>query len=170
MNHPTLHTFVKRDPYEVRHLLLGGNDPGANSLTQIIAGVHSEIATGTQYEMHKRENELMQEWINEGFKEEERAYESWSRTLVLLTAMGYPAIFDPQPRNPVNAVPLARWSGRTAQNGGEYIYAFDGNTLSAQPKLPPMKLNSDTGFAKQMLTVSRLQASLGPSLTFYLAD
>lgn len=177
MNHPMLHTFVKRDPYEVRHLLLGGNDPSANSLAQIIAGVHSEIATGTQYEMHKREDELMQQWSTEGFKIEERAFEPWNRTLTLLTAMGYRMIYDQQQvnmqhRNLTGAVPLAQWSGRAAKHGGEYEYAFDGNTLSAQPKLPAMTLNYKTTaeFAKVMLEASKLRDSLGPTLTFYLAD
>jgi hypothetical protein len=38
-SHPTLETFVNRD--EVRHLLIAGDDPGANTLIQIAAGVRT---------------------------------------------------------------------------------------------------------------------------------
>jgi hypothetical protein len=175
--HPTLHTFVKRDPYEVRHLLIAGDDPGANTLSQIVAGVHNEIATGTQYEMQKREDELMRQWSIEGFKGEQRAFESWNRTLTLLTAMGYRAIFDPQLANVqrmnlTGRVLLTQWSGRTAKGGGEYEYSFDGNTLTAQPKLPPMTLSYKTTaeFAKAILGMSKLRDSLGPLCEFVLAD
>jgi hypothetical protein len=92
---PTLQTFVKRGRYEVRHLLVAGDDPGANTLSKIVNGVHSEIATGTQYEMQKQEDELIREWIAEGFKKEQ-GFESWGRTLMLLTAMNYEVIYDPQ--------------------------------------------------------------------------
>jgi hypothetical protein len=175
--HPTLHTFVKRGPYEVRHLLIAGDDPGAKTLSQIVVGVHSEIATGTQFEMQKQEGELMRQWSTEGFKGEQRAFESWSRTLTLLIAMGYRAIFDPQlaniqRMNLTGRVLLTQWSGRTARGGGEYEYAFDGNTLAAQPKLPPMTFNYATTaeLAKAMLEASKLRDSLGPTLTFNLAD
>jgi hypothetical protein len=171
--HPTLQTFVKRGPYEVRHLLVAGDDPGAKTLIQITAGVRTEIATGTQYEMQKREDELMQQWNTEGFTHEERAFESWNRTLTLLTATGYHAIFDPQlakthRMNPSGRVLLTQWAGRRAKGGGEYEYAFDGNTLVAQPKLPPMTLNytMTAEFAKAMLEASKLRDSLGPTCEF----
>lgn len=169
--HPTLQTFVKHDPYEVRHLLVAGDDPGAKTLSKIINGVHIQIAVGTQYEMQKQEGELMQQWGTEGFKGEQWAFESWSRTLTLLTAMGYHALYDPQPTNPIGRVLLTQWSGRRAKGGGEYEYAFDGNTLLAQPKLPPMTLNYTTTaeLAKAMLEASKLRDSLGPTLTFVLA-
>jgi hypothetical protein len=89
ISHPTLETFVKHDPYEVRHLLLAGDDPGANSLFQIAAGVRTDVATGTQYEMRKRQDELMQQWSAEGFRHEKQAFEPWHHVLTLLTAMGY---------------------------------------------------------------------------------
>jgi hypothetical protein len=169
--HPTLHTFVKGDRHEVRHLLIAGDDPGANTLSQIVDGVHSEIATGTQYEMQKREGELIQQWSAGGFRKKEQAFEPWSRTLTLLTAMGYHTIFDPQPRNPINRVLLTRWAGRTAKNGGEYLYAFDGNRLTAQPKMPSMTLGKTPAeFGKTLLEASKISDSLGPTITFTLAD
>ncbi len=175
--HPTLQTFVKRGPYEVRHLLVAGDDPGAKSLIQIASGIGTEIATGTQYEMQEKEDELMQQWSAEGFNGEKRAFESWNRTMTLLTAMGYKVIYDPQlvniqRRNLTGAVPLTQWAGRRAKGGGEYEYAFDGNTLVAQPKLPPMTLNYTTTaeFAKAMLEASKLRDSLGPTCEFVLAD
>jgi len=170
--HPTLLTFVKQGPYEVRHLLIAGDDPGAKTLSRIVSGVHTEIAAGTQYEMQKREGELVKQWSSEGFRKQEQAFESWSLTLTLLTAMGYHAIFDPQPTNPINRVLLTRWAGRTAKNGGEYQYAFDGNRLTAQPKLPPMSLKGKTPVesAKAILEASKISDSLGPTITFTLAD
>jgi hypothetical protein len=169
--HPTLNTFVKNDPHEVRHLLIAGDDPGANTLSQIVDGVHSVIATGTQYEMQERQGEMMKQWSADGFRRKEQALEPWSRTLTLLTAMGYHAIFDPQRTNPVNRVLLTRWAGRTAKNGGEYLYAFDGKRLTAQPKMPPITLGKTPAeFGKTLLDASKISDSLGPTLTFVLAD
>jgi hypothetical protein len=48
-HYPILHTMHKGS--QVRHLLLLGNIPGANKLIQLIDGVETTIATGTQYEM-----------------------------------------------------------------------------------------------------------------------
>jgi hypothetical protein len=161
--HPTLHTFIKGDPHEVRHLLIAGDDAGANTLSQIVDRVHSGIATGTQYEMQKREGELMQEWSVEGFRKKEKAFEPWSRALTLPTAMGYHALFDPQPRNPVNRVLLTRWAGRTAKNGGEYLYAFDRNQLTAKPKMPSMTLGTTPAeFRQTLVGASKISDSLGP--------
>jgi hypothetical protein len=156
---------------------MAGDDPGAKTLSQITAGVHSEIATGTQFEMQQKEDELMRQWSSEGFKEEQ-GLESWGRTLMLLTAMGYHHLFDPKLVNVerldlTGRVPLTQWSGRTAKGGGEYEYAFDGMKITAQPKLPSntsLNYKTTAELPKALLEISRLRESLGPTLTFLLAD
>ncbi len=178
-DHPTLQTFVKRGrKYEVRHLLIAGNDPGAKTLSKIVNGIQTRIAVGTQYEMQKQEGELMKEWSGDGFESERHAFESWERTLTLLTAMNHHVIYDPQQAdvrklNLTGAVPLTEWSGRTAKDGGDYEYAFDGTKVLAQPKLPANAMPSYTTtveFAKALVQVSKLRESLGPLYEFILAD
>ena len=178
-DHPTLNTFVKRGRnYEVRHLLISGDDPGVKTLSKIVNGVEARIAVGTQYEMQKQEYELMKEWSGDGFEPERQAFESWPRTLTLLTAMNYHNIFDPklvdmQRLNLTGRVSLAQWKGRSTTDGGEYEYALDGMTIIAQPKLPSnLVLNHKTTaeFVKAMQETVKLRDSLGPTWTFMLAD
>jgi hypothetical protein len=180
-SHPMLDTFVRRGPYEVRHLLLGGDDPGANTLVQIAAGVRTVIATGTQYEMQKRQDELMQQWGTEGFQHEKLAFEPWSHVRTLLTEMGYLALFDPQlTKNPkkmnlTGRVLLSQWTGRRAKDGTEYDYGFDGNTLSAYPRVPShvaRMLEGKKGpeLIAAMSEIVKYQNSLGPSFEFVVSD
>jgi hypothetical protein len=51
-----------------RAAAIGTFDSGANTLIQITAGVRSEIGTGAQYEMQKKEDELTQQWSAIGFE------------------------------------------------------------------------------------------------------
>jgi len=128
--------------------------------------------------MHTKADELMGQWSTDGFKEEQRAFESWGQTLTLLTAMNYHSLFDPklvdmQRLNLTGRAPLTQWKGRTATNGGDYEYAFDGMTIIAQPKLPShltLEYKTTAEFAKAMLEIVKMRDSLGPTLTFMLAD
>lgn len=179
-SHPTLDSFVKRGPYEVRHLLIVGDDPSMNVLIQISSGVRTELAKGTQYEMQKRLDELMQQWHTEGFRHDERAFEPWSHMLPLLTAMGYSVLYDPQlaktqKMNPMGRVLLTQWTGRRGKDGSEYEYSFDGNILAAQPRVPShiaRRLQGATTaeLPAAILEVAKSRDSIGATYEFILSD
>ena len=92
--------------------------------------------------------------------------------------MNHHVIYDPQQSdvrklNLTGAAPLTEWSGRTAKDGGEYEYAFDGTRVLAQPKLLPNAIPNYTTtvkFAKALVQVSKLRDSLGPVCEFTLPD
>jgi hypothetical protein len=181
--HPILHTLV-REPRDVRHLLIHSvEDPSATTLTQLVAGVQTLIATGTEYEMHQKANMLIREWSGDGFRhpdEHAPVFESLQRTVALATAMGYRVVHDPQyvdqrKMNLTGEVLLTQWSGRTAKSGGNYEYAFDGTTIIAQPILPPNHgVDLQPATAAEFLTILRrartLRDAFGPTVTFFLAD
>src|ERR1700685_4485108 len=124
-DYPTLHTMVKdmtkTSPHQVRHLVV---IPVAGSkvtvLMQLISGTHTEIATGTEYEMGQKADAVMQEWVEEGFRfqrEREPAYENLKSAVTLAMLMGYKIVYDPtyvdvRRMNLTGAVPLAKWTGR----------------------------------------------------------
>jgi hypothetical protein len=77
--------------------------------------------------------------------------------------------------NPTGYVRLTQWAGRHTKDGSEYEYAFDGNLLLAQPKLPPHIARSLEGKTKEELPKAMLQImehrnSLGPFCQFVLSD
>jgi hypothetical protein len=152
-------------------------------LSQLVEGVQTRLATGTEYEMLQMADTLMREWSDEGFKrpgEHEPVFESLPRTVALATAMGYRVVYDPQhvdrrEMNMTGEVLLTQWSGRTAKSGGNYEYAFDDATIIAQPILPPNHgLNLQPASTAEFLTILRrnlrLRDALGPTVTFFLAD
>ena len=176
--HPILHTLVK-DPREVRHLLIHSVEgPSVTTLSQLIAGVQTRIATGTEYEMSQKADALMQEGANDGFRhlrERELVFESLKRTVTLVTVMGYSAVYDPQHVDLPGAVPLSQWSGRIAKDGGDYEYALDGRSIVAQPILPPnhglnLRPATNAEFLTVMRDATKLRDALGPTVNFILAD
>jgi len=154
------------------------------TLSQLVAGVQTRIATGTEYEMQKKARSLMRQWADsEGFRfprKDERVFESLKLTVTLVTAMRYRVVYDrqhvnPQEMNRTGAVLLTQWAGRTAKNGGDYEYALDRRSIVAQPILPPNHgLNLRPATNAEFLTVLRdavkLRDALGPTVTFILAD
>jgi hypothetical protein len=149
-DYPTLHTMVKdatkTSPHQVRHLVIVPVDGSkVTVLMQLISGVQTEIGTGTEYEMGQKVDAVMQEWVREGFRfqrEREAAYEDLKSAVTLAMLMGYKIVYDPtyvdmRRMNLTGAVPLAKWPGRSGNNGGGYQYAFTGMTLLASPTLPP---------------------------------
>jgi hypothetical protein len=183
--HPTLHTMIKDGtaefPREVRHLLIHPvKAPRVTILSQLVAGVGTEIATGTEYEMGQKADALMQEWAGEGFRyqnEREPVYEALGPTVTLATLMGNRVVYDPQRvdmrrMNFTGAVPLAQWQGRHGKNGGGYQYAFTGTTIIASPTLPPghginMAPRSEETL-RVMGQIIELQKTVGPVLEFVL--
>src|SRR5713101_1378488 len=134
---------------EVRHLLIiFANGSAETQLVQFTNGVESIIATGTEYETKLQADTLAQVW-NEDEKFEclpqgTFAFEPLERTVPLAMKLGFTLVYDerfktkdwPNP-NFTGAVPLSKWPGLTAKNGGGYNYALDQMRLYAQPTLPP---------------------------------
>jgi hypothetical protein len=141
---------------------------------QLISGAQTEIATGTEYEMGQKADEVMQKWAGEGFRyqrEREPVYEDLKSTVALAMLMGYKVVYDPtyvdmRRMNLTGAVPLAKWPGRSGKNGGGYQYAFTGTTLLASPTLPPghgiNMAPSTEEFIQTMRQATELQKTVGP--------
>jgi hypothetical protein len=132
---PVLSTLVRDSPQrEVRHLLIhleGG--PSATSLSQLISGVETHVATGTEYEMHQGAEALVKKWNDEGFRlqrKNEPVFEPLKHTIALAMRMGYTTVYDdkyrnnnltdPKKRNLLGVVPLTEWSGVLPKSGGDY--------------------------------------------------
>lgn len=182
--HPLLEYSLikeKRPGRDVRHLLIQSVD-GARltNLLKLEAGVKTELASGTEYEMRKKAEALMREWVEkEGFKlvaDSNKAYAPLEHTAALAALMGYTVVYDPtreQGINVMGATPLAHWPGMAAKNGGGYEYAFDGATLLAQPTLPPnhglnMEPDSTEEFAAVMGKAIAILKTVGPHAQFVL--
>ena len=184
-------TLVKQTPgdNEVRHLLIQESDgPGKTNLSQLTAGVQTPIATGTQFEMIQKADQLTQLWTaNEGFKfpkEGTPVFESLDRTIALAKIMGYTTVYDskyknltgPDPRrlNATGEVPLTGWPGqRSGKSGGGYEYAFEGMKIIANPALPRdhglnMAPKTNEEFFAVMKQAIALKAAIGPTVEFLL--
>src|SRR5258708_33319476 len=131
--HPTLHTMVRQSPYEARHLLIRSVDGSlVTNLIQLVSGNETGLGAGTEYEMDRKAEALMEEWAREGFRPlrepNERAWESLRETIALLSLMGYNVVYDHDYKdlrgNFTGAVPLDQWQGKQGKNGGSYKYAF----------------------------------------------
>ena len=146
-----LHTLQNRSTGEIRRLILDRLD--GSSVTQLVqfgAGPEIPVGKGTEFEMTERGDELTREWVtDEGYRrvpDNELVWETKDHIVPLLLRMGYKGLYDEssksispgrQPLNLTGAVPLQKWPGLSARNGGEYRYAFDGQQLHANPTLPP---------------------------------
>lgn len=172
---------------EARHLLIDLVDGAKETqLIQLSHGHETLIATGTQFEMTQKANELAKLWIdNEGFEfqpGDKPAYEPLGHTIALAVRMGFKVVYDPASgktspphMNFTGAVPLTAWSGLTAKNGGSYVYAFDGMMLLARPTLPSWRgtVTAPTGgreFAAFMLKIKAELDGVGPFREFILGD
>lgn len=182
----TLYATLTKDR-EARHLLIYSVDGAReNKLTQLIAGVETPLAAGTQYEMRQFAAGLAQSWIaDEGFKrppENQHVFEPLDRTITLALKMGFSVIYDERfksmsapPFNLTGAVPLSTWPGMTPKNGGGYEYALGSVTLHARPTLPPghgplVAPTDGKEFAAFMLRMSASLDAVGPAVEFLLAE
>jgi hypothetical protein len=141
-NVPTLFTLFQGST--VRHLLIEGNDPGVMNLSQLVDGVRTVVATGTSYEMNKKADFIVEEWMKkESFKYKKHGdppvFESLKDAVTLALLMGHTGVFDPKSakglNNPLGQVPLASWQGWQDKSGSDYEYGFTGTTLYGQPKV-----------------------------------
>ncbi|MBT9331494.1 hypothetical protein [Paracidobacterium acidisoli] len=170
----------------MRHLLLESVDGyGVVNLVQLNAGVANQIATGTHYEVSQQADALVQQWVKgEGFESratDKPAYEPLAATVALALRLGYEIVYDNRfkkldrpPLNATGAVPLSKWPGMTAKNGGGYEYALQGNgTIHAQPMLPltgkplvaPAGGPEFVAFVRELVA---LRDAIGPSAEFLL--
>jgi hypothetical protein len=159
-------------------LIYEEDGPSKNVIRQLEGGVLTEIATGTQYEMRQKADELEKAWIDdEGFRSETASvFEPFDHAIALLKNMGYTAVFDDRyknmdPRrgamNGTGKVPLSKWPGVAGRNGEKYQYSYEENgTLRACPIVPPRVLKT----AADILAAKAAQESIGPSFTFLLCD
>src|SRR6266702_2691919 len=102
---PTLFTLYERS--RVRHLLIEGSDPGEMSLCQLVDGVRTVVATGTQYEMDKKAHSVMQEWMGqEGFEYKKQGdppvFEPLKHAITLAMLMGHTKVVDPKCKQGLN--------------------------------------------------------------------
>ena len=173
------YTLVKDRPRkkEVRHLLIHPVDaPSVVNLSQLIAGVETPIATGTEYEMRQKANAVMRQWKEQGFElERDPVFAPLRHTIALARSMGYTFVYDPRDgmRNLLDKVPLAEWTGITPKIGGGYEYAFEGTTMTARPTLPPnhglnMSPKTTDEMVQVMKAATELQNQVGPTVTFVL--
>lgn len=182
MTRHILHTLVQQDSSrEARHLLLDTiSGPDRTVLTQMLDGVETEIATGTEYEMGQKATGVAQQWITaEGFRFEktESVFDCHKNTIALAAACGFTVIYDPQyhsPRNFTGVVSLAQWPGMAGRHGENYEYAFDGITrITARPALPPNHgLNLEPKADEFLAVVQRLveiRNAIGPTVDLLLA-
>ncbi len=179
-------TLTKASDNQVRHLLIDLIDGARETqLVQLCAGVETPLATGTQYEMGQKADELAQLWAtNEGFKrppEGKLVFEPLERTVALAMKMGFTILYDTRykrtdrpPFNLTGAVPLRTWPGMTPQNGGAYAYAFDLMRLHAWPTLPPshelyVAPSDPKELATYLVKVGTYLKTVGPAVEFVLA-
>jgi hypothetical protein len=136
-------TLEKHKPvHEVRRLLIDSvNGPGLTTLSQLIGTAHTDIATGTQYEVGQRADSLAQAWLKEGFESSSEngppPYESLEGVIKIASILGHAQISIPNRLNPIGPVSLTQWRGLVPKNNGSYEYAFDGFYIHAQGALPP---------------------------------
>jgi hypothetical protein len=166
--------------YAARHLLVQSvNGPSNSTLRQFVHGILTEIGTGTEYEMSQSADALMREWAREGFRvprDNELVWDPLERAVALATLMGFKKIFDPERAdvrsgNALGVFPLNQWPGLTGKNGGNYLYAFTGTEIYAQPVIPrPEFLTraSASEFAQSMLQVAKSQDAVGAFCKFLL--
>ncbi len=177
--HPTL--FTLSEGSRVRHLLIEGNDPGAMSLCQLVDGVRTVVATGTQYEMDKKAQSIMREWTGQdGFKYKKRedppVFEPLKHVIALALLMGYTKVIDPkckQGPNLLGEVPLASWQGWKDKSGTDYEYGYTGSTLYGQPKVTAkhgvnMTPKDNTELFASMKKALEIRKALGPDDEFLL--
>lgn len=177
------HTLAKeKHPgREVRHLLIESeNGPGATNLFQVSAGVVTKVASGTEYETRTKAEELAREWAKkEGFElssDRNPAFEPLKHTISLARFMGHRVLYDPRAKGGMNftgAVPLEKWAGMAAKNGGGYEYAFTGTKILARPTLPPnhgldMNPKDNQEWAATMQKVVQILNTVGPGDEFVL--
>jgi hypothetical protein len=177
-----LHTLKKRGAgKEVRHLLMDlTNGSGAAVLSQLVHGVETHIATGTEYEMGQKADALARDWVaNEEFEyapDDQPVFDSLKNTIALAAMMGHTFVYDSRyksSRNLIGEVPLTQWPGMTARNGGGYVYAFDGMKIIAEPTLPSNHgINMGFKTAKETTTslrkIAALRETVGPRVEFLL--
>jgi hypothetical protein len=175
---PTLFTLYHGS--KVRHLLIEGNDPGSMSLGQLIDGVHTIVATGTQHEMDKKAQTIMTEWQREGFNYKKDggppAFEPLKHAVALAMLMGYTKVVDPKckhDRNLLGQVPLASWQGWKDKSGADYEYGFTGSTLYGQPKVTAkhgvnMTPRDNAEFLATLKKVIEIRKALGDGHEFLL--
>jgi hypothetical protein len=152
-------------------------------LVQMDAGLETNLATGTEYEMGQKAEELAQLWeTNLGFKRQpadKPAGEPLEWTVALAKRMGFTFLYDDRyktlelPRlNVTGAVPLDEWPGMTPQGGGSYEYALGRLQIHARPVLPlnhPLNMPARSGeFAAYALNYSKALAAVGPIRDFTL--
>ena len=164
----------------MRHLLIEGSDAGAISLCQLVNGVHTIVATGTQYEMDKKAQSMMAEWAQEGFKYKRDGdppiFEPLKDAVALAILMGYTKVVDPkhkQQSNFLGQVPLASWQGWKDKSGTDYEYGFTGATLYGQPKVTTkhgvnMTPKDNAEFLASLKKVIEIRKALGPEHEFLL--
>ena len=175
-----LHTLTKQSPNnEVRHLVLHlVNGSHETILSQITNCAETKIATGTEYDMRQEAITLAQTWATEeGFvfpREGVPVFDSLKNTVALAVIMGHTLVYDPNlaAQNVTGAVPLTRWPGMTAKNGGGYEYAYDGLKIIARPTLPPGHgldmAPTKAEFIAVMQKATALLATVGPMREFLL--
>ena len=183
-NKPTLYaSLIKAPENEVRHLLIYPVDaPREMKLVQLSGAAETPLATGTEYEMRQKANALVQLWAAEGFKQQDKVFETLERTVALAMRLGFRIVWDPRfqkmdrpPLNPTGAVPLEQWPGMTAKNGGGYVYALDQVQIHARPTLPPghnlgVAPSDPKEFAAFMLKATALLETVGPFAEFRLGE
>jgi len=179
MNTPSIRwTLEKHKPaHEVRRLLISFvNGPGLTTLSQLIGADHTNIATGTQFEMEQQADALAREWLKEGFnslsENDPPPYESLEAVIKISVIKRHTQISIPNRVNPARAVPLVQWHGLVPKNNGSYEYAFDGFYIHAQGALP---LNQNLTVPKDvkewpayLAKVKALREAVGPSGKFLL--
>jgi len=182
---PQLYASLTRTP-EVRHLIwFFDNGPAKTRLVQFSGGVETPIATGTQYEMEQEALVVLNRWKEEGFDfpgKKQPVFERLDWTIALTMKLGHTHLIDPSlqqldrlPLNPTGLVPLAKWTGMSAKNGGSYEYALDHMTLCASPRLPPnhelLTLIPPIGtkeFVAYLLAYTEAAKAVGPTRNFVL--
>jgi hypothetical protein len=175
------HTLVKDRPgtQEVRHLVIHPLDPpSVMRLTQLITGIETPLATGTEYEMREKAHAVMREWITEGFErrsDRDPVFEPLQHVVRLAQILGYRVVYDSRAakRTVLGQVPLAQWPGITPKLGGGYEYAFEGTSMIARPTLPRnhglnMSPQTPEETVKVMKAAMELQDKVGPTVTFGL--
>jgi hypothetical protein len=184
MKRRMLFALKPENPHEksVRFLLLNSVDGAHNTiLSEMTNGIETEMDTGTEYEMNKKAEEIAQLSAASGFRianDERPVFESLKNTVALAIVCGHTSLYDNRFKTGTNftgSVPLSKWPGMTAKNGGDYEYALDGIKILARPTLPPNHgLNMKPQTSKETLEVfmkaAKLKQTVGPDAEFVLCD
>ena len=159
---------------EVRHLLVQGDDLGAQVLSSLINGVRTEIDRGPVYKMEEKADSLMQEWMKEGFEYRNESgppvFEPLRDILALAKLMGYTSVTH---RQHLASVPLDRWHGCKDRNDDDYEYGYTGLTIYAQPKVTAkhgvnMVPRTNEEFFAELKKAVQIRKGLGPDREFLL--